>query len=152
MADRANVVAIPPLIAIGGLAIGAVFDWALPVHIMPPVIATTFGVILIILSIPIAVAAVRALLKANTAIDVRRPTTSIVQTHSFRFSRNPIYLSMMMLYVGISLLINSPWPLAFGVPVFLIFQVGIIGREETYLEGKFGDDYRAYKRRVRRWI
>ena len=152
MTDQANVVAIPPFIAIGGLVLGAALEWVFPSRVLPHVAALALGVALIVISIPIAVSAGRALSRAQTAIDVRRPTTSIVQTHAFRFSRNPMYLSMMMLYVGISLLMNSAWLLILAIPVFAIFQVGIVAREEQYLEEKFGDAYRVYKKRVRRWI
>ena len=152
MTDRANVVAIPPLVAVGGLVLGGAFEWAFPSHVLSRTAALTFGIALVALSIPIAASAVRALSKARTAIDVRQSTTSIVQTHAFRFSRNPIYLAMLLLYAGISLLMNSVWPLILGIPVFAIFQVGIVGREERYLEEKFGDTYRAYKKRARRWI
>ena len=152
MTDRANVVAIPPLVAIGGLGFGAALEWAFPSRVLSRGAALAAGAALILVSIPIAISAVRALAKAQTAIDVRRPTTSIVETHAFRFSRNPIYLSMMLLYAGLSLLMNSAWPLLLGIFVFAIFQVGIVGREERYLEEKFGDSYRLYKKRVRRWI
>ena len=152
MADRANVVAIPPLIAIGGLVFGAVLEWAFPSRVLPHARALVLGVALILVSLPIAVSAVVALSRARTAIDVRRTTTSIVQTHAFRFSCNPIYLAMMLLYYGLSLLMNSRWPLILGIAVFAIFQVGVVMREERYLEEKFGDAYLTYKRRVRRWI
>ena len=71
-----------------------------------------------------------------------QPTIAIVAAGPFRFSRNPLYLSLTVLGAGVALLVNSGWGLLLLV----------IAREERYLEGKFDDEYSAYRERVRRWI
>jgi protein-S-isoprenylcysteine O-methyltransferase Ste14 len=90
--------------------------------------------------------------KANTAIDVRDTTTTIVSKGIYAFSRNPIYLSMTILYIGVSFLFNSLSVLLMLIPILIVMHFGVILREEKYLENKFGDDYLSYKKRVRRWI
>lgn len=70
----------------------------------------------------------------------------------FRFSRNPIYLGDWLILVGVSLLLNTLWPLAFAPLVWATIRYGVIRHEEAHLEAKFGDAYRAYKARVRRWL
>jgi protein-S-isoprenylcysteine O-methyltransferase Ste14 len=74
-------------------------------------------------------------------------------THGvFAFSRNPMYLSMMLGLLGVFVALGSLTPLA-AVPVFfLIIRRRFIAVEERMLEEAFGDDYRAYKSRVRRWL
>lgn len=70
----------------------------------------------------------------------------------FRFSRNPIYLGDWLLLIGVALLLNTLWPLAFAPLVWLALRYGVIRHEEAHLEAKFGEAYRAYKARVRRWL
>ena len=71
---------------------------------------------------------------------------------SFRYSRNPGYLGWAVLYLGAMFWLNSLWPLALLPLVIFAVQGYAIHREERYLETKFGDEYRNYKARVRRWL
>lgn len=59
---------------------------------------------------------------------------------------------MGLFYLGLGAGFGSPWILGLLVPIFAVMNFGVIAREERYLEGKFGDDYRDYKARVRRWL
>ena len=81
-----------------------------------------------------------------------RPTTSLVFTGPYRWTRNPMYLAMLLLYIGIALLFDIVWALVLTPLVMLLVVRLVIRREERYLEGKFGEEYRQYKGRVRRWI
>lgn len=94
----------------------------------------------------------RALARARTPLDPRKPTTAIVTAGAFRFSRNPIYLSLLLLYLGIASLINALWIFLLALPLVVVLQRGVVEREERYLERKFGDEYMVYKNRVRRWM
>ena len=89
---------------------------------------------------------------AQTAVNPAMSTTAIVSDGVFSFSRNPIYLSLTMLYVGIGLLFNALWALLLLLPLIVVVQNGVIKREEKYLEQKFGDEYLRYKASVRRWV
>jgi protein-S-isoprenylcysteine O-methyltransferase Ste14 len=75
-----------------------------------------------------------------------------VTTGIHGYTRNPIYLGMFLVYVGIGLIVRSPWILNLMLPLALTIRYGVVRREEAYLERRFGDAYRAYKSRVRRWL
>jgi protein-S-isoprenylcysteine O-methyltransferase Ste14 len=81
-----------------------------------------------------------------------RPTTAIVFTGPYRFTRNPMYLGLALLQAGLAMVTNSLWPLLTLAPVIVAVRRLVIDREERYLEAKFGEEYRAYKARVRRWV
>lgn len=94
----------------------------------------------------------RAMKQAGTNINPLQPATSLVTTGPFRFSRNPLYLSLTLLFAGLSLILNSLWGLIALAPVLAILHFGVILREERYLEAKFGESYRQYRTQVRRWL
>ena len=125
---------------------------AFPAHVLPEQLANWIGVVLVIASFPIAIWALRTLIRANTTFDTMKPTTAIVTAGPFQYSRNPMYVSLTLLYLGVALLINILWILLLVVPLLVVMQRGVIAREEAYLERKFGEEYLSYKARVRRWI
>ena len=90
--------------------------------------------------------------QAETNINPMQPATAIVNSGPFRFTRNPLYLSLTIIYCGIALIIGSMWAFPILVVVLAVMQKGVIEREEVYLETKFGPEYLTYKRQVRRWI
>jgi len=150
--DKPNVLAPPPLLFGGALALGLVVHLAFPVPLLPRGPAGWLGALLILTSIPIGVSALRALVRAKTPIDPRKPTTAIVTEGAFRISRNPIYLSLLLLYLGLAALINSLWIVLFALPLVVVLQRGVVEREERYLERRFGERYLGYKSRVGCWI
>ncbi|WP_036259827.1 methyltransferase family protein [Methylocapsa aurea] len=150
--DRAKVIALPPLILAATLALGVGLHLIWPVRLLSGVFALPLGLALISGAIALAAFAVREMHRANTAIDIRKPTTAIVTSGVFKLSRNPIYLGMVLLCVGIAFAVNSAWILASAAPLALILQKGVIEREEAYLAQKFGAAYLQYKGSVRRWI
>jgi protein-S-isoprenylcysteine O-methyltransferase Ste14 len=81
-----------------------------------------------------------------------KPTTAIVTTGPYRFTRNPAYLGMALVYVGIALLAEALWVLVPLPFVLAIIDRAVIAREERYLQRKFGHEYLDYKATVRRWI
>ena len=89
---------------------------------------------------------------AGSNVPTSMPTTSIVDTGPYRFTRNPIYLGMMLGLVGLAIAFNSLWLLGALVPFDLVIRYGVVAREEVYLERRFGDVYGSYRRRVRRWL
>ncbi|HEY5595406.1 MAG TPA: methyltransferase, partial [Nitrospiria bacterium] len=92
------------------------------------------------------------MIRVGTHVDPFKPTTALATDGPFRFTRNTLYLSLTLLYGGITLFVNLPWALLFLPIVLLIMRIGVIDREERYLEQKFGEDYLRYKRSVRRWF
>ena len=150
--DNPGVIAPPPLIYAGALALGLLINRLYPIPFMPRGLSRVLGWPLIAGGIAIGTAGFRELQRAGTNVDPREPTTAIVTEGPYRFTRNPLYLSMTLIYGGITALANA-LPAALLLPVVLhIMRRGVIEREERYLEGKFGDEYLNYKARVRRWI
>lgn len=95
---------------------------------------------------------VRELRRTGQSENPYKTTTEIVETGPFRFTRNPMYLQMVIACFGFAILLSSAW-IALLTPVCaVLLHVLVIRHEEAYLERKFGDDYLAYKGRVRRWI
>ena len=92
------------------------------------------------------------MLAAETNINPFKPTTSIVSTGPFRFTRNPLYLAMTLIYLGLTLVANTGWCFPLLIPVLLLIHFGVVAREERYLERKFGESYREYRLRVRRYL
>jgi len=150
--DSPRVIAFPPMLYGTALAIGLVMHFLLPIGRLPSVPARLLGASLIVGSGAVAIPAKRAMRRAGTNINPNLPATAVVTDGPFRFTRNPLYLSLAALYAGIALLINAVWPLVWLVPLMMVVHWGVVRREERYLEAKFGDAYRAYQARVRRWI
>ena len=150
--DAPGVVAIPPLIYGAFLIPGLALDVLFPIPVLPAWLQYLVGFPLIAASFAVVIPAIRLFRKAGTNLDVRKPTTAVVATGPFRFSRNPIYLAMTMLYIGVGIAADSLWILGLVLPILTVMHFGVIRREERYLERKFGEEYLAYKRRVRRWI
>jgi len=151
--DRANVIAFPPLIYLAPFVLGVLlhFQRAVP-------IATNFNVGLVVgwpliaLAIVLMIWAPQTFKKAGEDKSVRTGTHSIVASGPFAFTRNSMYLAMIILYVGLAFFINTLWPFFFLPIVLIVMHYGVILREEEYLENKFREEYLQYKRKVRRWI
>jgi protein-S-isoprenylcysteine O-methyltransferase Ste14 len=150
--DAPGVIAPPPLIYFAALAIGFGLQALLPSVSLSGTPWTIAGIVLAATGGALATAFVIALRTAGTPVDPYRPTTAIVTTGPYRLTRNPGYLALALAYVGIALLSGALWPLVSLVPALLLIDRGVIAREERYLQAKFGDEYRRYKARTRRWI
>jgi protein-S-isoprenylcysteine O-methyltransferase Ste14 len=88
----------------------------------------------------------------RTTVNPYKAASSLCTGGPFRFSRNPIYVGDWFFLAGVSLLLQTAWPLLFAPLIWLLLRYGVIRHEEAHLEAKFGDDYLAYKTRVRRWL
>jgi len=152
--DTSGVGFPPPLIYAGGFAAGYGAHRLLPIRLWlePTVVQSLLGWGLLVGGVLLAVSAAYLFRRAGTTPNPAKPTSALVIWGPYRFTRNPMYVGMATLYCGGTLLLNDPWPLAFLPLVMALVQRRVIAREEAYLERKFGDVYRAYKARVRRWI
>jgi protein-S-isoprenylcysteine O-methyltransferase Ste14 len=90
--------------------------------------------------------------RAGTNVRPDQPMLAIVTDGPFRFTRDPMYMATTGLYSAVTLLVNTLWPLVLLAPLLVLLDGGVVRREERYLEAKFGDPYRAYQARVRRWL
>ena len=150
--DRVGNIAPPAFIYVGALVIGLLVHWLYPVQVLPTFFAIGISLLLFVVSGPIAITAVRAFSRAKTTYLFSKPVSAIVTDGPYRFSRNPGYVSLTLLYLGIGFLVNSFWVLIMVVPAVIVIHFGVIKREERYLEAQFGDEYRAYRTTVRRWV
>lgn len=140
----------PPLVYASSIVAGALLTWLWP-HSLGLPAAVPIGSALVLASILLFFFSVRALRAAGTPVPGNQPTTSIVRTGPFRFSRNPIYLSFFVLQLGIALWIGSAWMVATLIPAAALVSL-VVRREERYLESKFGPQYAGYRDSVRRWF
>ena len=150
--DNAGVIAIPPIVYFVGLLPGLLLHYLYPVKFLPAAISVWSGVLLILMSVLMVLSALLAFRRVGTSPDVRKPTTAISTDGIYQFSRNPMYISLTLVYLGIAAWVNSLWILLLLVPVLVVLTQGVIKREERYLKKKFGDEYLRYKSQVRRWI
>src|SRR5206468_1549983 len=150
--DSPGVIIFPPVLFIGTLLLGLLLHYLWPVHVTQLLGVRIVGVTLAVASIALAVWGSKTMRRAGTNVMPIKPALTIVTNGPFRFSRNPLYLANVIFYTGLSLAFNAVWPLVLLAPMLLVVHWGIIRREERYLESKFGDTYRAYKARVRRWL
>jgi protein-S-isoprenylcysteine O-methyltransferase Ste14 len=114
--------------------------------------AIASGAAVLALAVALGLASVRSLVRGGSHPHPRRPSDAIVESGVYRVTRNPIYLSMTVTLVGIALLARSGWHLIIAPLFMLAIHFTQIRLEERYLETRFGETYRAYRRRVRRWL
>jgi len=146
------VLTFPPIIYASFFAIGYITDRLLLIQIGFEDLRQYGGGVLCILGFAIAGWALARFIRAHTHVDVRKPATTLVTDGPYRISRNPMYLAATLLYAGVAIAFAKPVTLALLAPCLWVMHWGVIAREEKYLEDKFGDDYRAFRSRVRRWI
>ena len=150
--DHAGVIARPPSIVLATLLLGLALEWLGPTHLPGGRLRAALGAALVAGGVALMASAMRQFRRAGTHVETWRPTEAIVTWGVYARTRNPIYLAMLALYAGLALLADSIWVLGLLVPLALVLRFGVIAREERYLEAKFGEPYRAYRGRVRRWL
>jgi len=151
--ETAQVLIRPPLAWALAVIAGLVLDWLAPLPFLPedwP--AGLLGAVVFVLALALAIWAIDTMTRAGTNVPTNRPTTAIVESGPYRFTRNPIYLGMFGGLIGLGIAFDNPWLLLLMAPFALVVRYGVVAREEAYLERMFGDAYRGYRRRVRRWL
>jgi len=151
----AGVIARPPLLFLAGLLLGLASDRLLPWPFAVPgtdLVHRITAVSPILVGLALAAAGIRNFSRAATPVPTNKPTRVLVRTGIHGWTRNPIYLGMFLVYAGIGIAARSPWTLILTLPLAITIRYGVVGREEAYLERRFGDAYRDYKARVRRWL
>lgn len=152
--DAPNIRFPPPLIYLGALLIG-IFggqSLGLPALELPSGVRTAVVGFLLLAGLIVNLAGAGTFLRARTAIIPFRPASRLVKSGIYRRTRNPMYLGMAFLYAGLAILFDSSLALLLLPLVLLVIQTQVIAREEAYLERAFGDEFRSYKQRVRRWL
>ena len=151
-ADNPGVIAPPPLIYAGALAAGLLVNRRYHIPILPRRVVWKLGAPLVACGLAVGFLGAREMRRAETNVDPYKPATAVVTGGPFRFTRNPLYVSMTLIYGGIAAVANA-LPAALLLPIVLrLMRRGVIEREERYLERKFGDEYIEYKVGTPRWI
>jgi protein-S-isoprenylcysteine O-methyltransferase Ste14 len=152
-ADTANVIVRPPIAWALAVLAGLALNWLVPLpFIAAAMLAAWVGAVVFALAVALVAWAIVTMTRAGSNVPTNLPTTTIVDTGPYRFTRNPIYLGMVLGLIGLAIAFNSLWLLLTLVPFALVIRYGVIAREEAYLERKFGDVYRRYRSHVRRWL
>jgi protein-S-isoprenylcysteine O-methyltransferase Ste14 len=152
-ADTAQVLVRPPLMWALAAIVGIALGWLAPWPFVPGAVpAVWLGGVLFALAVALFVWAIVTMTRAGSNVPTSRPTMTIVEAGPYGFTRNPIYLGMMVSLAGLAIAFDSIWSLIALILFFLIIRYGVVAREEAYLDRKFGDVYRGYRVRVRRWL
>ncbi len=149
----AGVIARPPLLFLAALLLGLVLDRLLPLPV--PGLDGVHWIVaggLVVIGLALFVAGLRNFSGVGTPVPTNQPTRALATAGIHGWSRNPIYLGMFFIYGGIGVAAQSPWVLGLALPLAITIRYGVVAREEAYLERRFGDAYRDYKDRVRRWL
>jgi protein-S-isoprenylcysteine O-methyltransferase Ste14 len=152
--DHANVRFPPPLLYLGALILGVALGWMLHIEGWPAYrsLSVYVGGTFTLLGIVLILWGAGLFRRAGTNVKPWEPANALVTTGLYRQTRNPMYLGMTLLYFGLAVLLHSIVALLLLPVVLIVTQTQVIAREERYLEARFGDDYRTYKSRVRRWL
>lgn len=147
-------IAPPPLIYLGFLLLGLGLnrlapDWALG---GPPPMRWALAGVLCLIGAWLIISAAGLFRAAGTNLEPWKPSTSLVGAGVYRLSRNPIYLGMALIYLGLAVGLDSLFAAILLAPTVAVVHIGVIQREERYLEAKFGEPYLRYKAKVRPWL
>lgn len=148
-----GIIAPPPLLYSVAFVLGATVE----TFCSKPIIESDytlmfFGCFVLVVSASFARWAFVTMRALGTSANPRKQSAALSTSGPFAFSRNPIYLAMTGLYIGVAALLNSWWPLIFLIPLFILMHWGVVLREERYLLTQFGESYTSYKAAVRRWL
>lgn len=150
--DRPGVIALPPLIYLVTIVLAFVLALLIPLRLSIPVVIRWVAGIIVVAGMGVAVVGRRAFERAGTNVNPMEPSTKLVLSGPYRFTRNPMYVGMAIATVALAVATVNGWLLILLVPTWAVMHWGVILREERYLTRKFGAEYEAYRRRVRRYL
>jgi protein-S-isoprenylcysteine O-methyltransferase Ste14 len=144
----------PPLLYVAGIALGWLLQRWRPLSITagPSVVRTICAAAAFVIYLVLFGSALAAFRRARTTLIPNRPATAFVANGPYRFTRNPMYVSMAALYLAVAIFMNSWWAVLMLPLVLLVVDRFVIAREERYLGAAFPTEYAAFRARVRRWL
>ena len=142
----------PPLIYLAFFLLGIALGWVFPLPSIESRSGEFFGGVVAFASLLVAGFGFKELRAAHTTFRPDRPTSSLVTAGIFNFSRNPLYLSLLLLYAGVSFVLQAWWAIILTPLLLAAMNRYVVAREERYLERRFGAQYSDYCKRVRRWL
>lgn len=142
----------PPLIYFAFFAGGAVLDRIFPLPVAIGPLPRYLGGVLVVAALLIAALAFKEFAAARTTVRPDRPASALIRGGIFRLTRNPLYLSLLLFYLGVSVSLALWWTIVLASALVVILDRYVIRLEEQYLAGQFGPAYTDYRRNVRRWL
>jgi protein-S-isoprenylcysteine O-methyltransferase Ste14 len=153
LSDHPGVKFIAPVVYAAFLLFGLILQYSFPVPaFLPTGVAWVAGWLICVASLFFIVPAMRSFRSVRTSMNPYRPASSLVTSGVYGVTRNPMYVSLLLLYAGISVFLNFLWPIALVPALIVAMDRLVIVKEEAYLTRRFGENYRRYSERVRRWI
>jgi protein-S-isoprenylcysteine O-methyltransferase Ste14 len=151
-ADSPGVRVPPPLLYAVAIVGGLLLNRRWPLPIGAGTFGRVFGALLIAAWAALTAISFQSFWRMHTSIVPIRPATVLVSSGPYRFTRNPMYVGLAFLTMAAGLLVDSWWPALLLVPTLTLVRQFVILPEERYLRRRFGDEYGAYTRHVRRWL
>ena len=151
-ADHSHIVVDAPVLLAVAVILTILLQHFVPLPFFPGLSSRILGAILFFGGFALGMPAFRGMRNKRTSPNPHRPSTALVREGTYRFTRNPMYLGMLISYAGLSIFFQNPWFLLFLPFLVWFFTSWVILPEEKYLEEKFGRDYLDFKSSVRRWI
>lgn len=151
--DAPDILVLPPVLVGGALIVGVAIHYLVwTVSLLPTVVARVLGLALFVSAGTLAHLAQNAMNRVGTNVLPTRPTLALATDGAYRFTRNPLYVAAIGVYLGVTLWVNGLAPLLLLFPMVWLLHRGIVLPEERYLETKFGDAYVLYRASVHRWL
>lgn len=148
-------IAFPPLLVVGAMMAAVALEIVLPIDLLPPRLSP---ILFAVGGSAVAVAGILAswailrFRSAGTHVEPFHPSLALVEDGPYRFTRNPMYIGLLLLQFGLSVMLSLEWGVLAVIPLAIVLHIGVILREESYLRTKFGASYEAYLSRTRRWL
>jgi protein-S-isoprenylcysteine O-methyltransferase Ste14 len=150
--DNPGVRLPPPAIYVVAFLVSFLLQHWFPLPFLSRPVALGLGLALVTAGGLFIATAIPTMLRRHGTLNTAAASAALVMSGPYRYSRNPMYVGLILLYTGLALVFAMPWALPLLIPLVLYTSVGAIAPEERYLERAFGDDYRVYKTQVRRWL
>jgi protein-S-isoprenylcysteine O-methyltransferase Ste14 len=153
--DRPGIIVVPPLAWLVALVASVALGRWLPLGFLPPypwLAGLVVGLLIIAASVAVNVSGFVAFRRAGTNVNPYKPALRVVRGGIMRFTRNPMYLGMVLFVAGLGVALSNVWGLIAAAALWAVFHWGVVRRDERYMEAKFGSPYRQLLTETRRWL
>ncbi|MEL6364489.1 MAG: isoprenylcysteine carboxylmethyltransferase family protein [Pseudomonadota bacterium] len=152
--DHPNVPVHPPVVFVGAFVAAVVLELAFPSKAVLTLgrFGDAAGMLIAAAGFLFGAWALLAFRKGGENPLPNTRTETVLDTGPYRYSRNPMYVAMALVSVGMAFAFSNAWLFATTIAAMIVIRVVVISREEAYLQKKFGGAYTAYKKKVRRWL
>jgi protein-S-isoprenylcysteine O-methyltransferase Ste14 len=152
VSDSPGVKFPPPFVYAAAVVGGLLLNRRWPIAIGGGILRDVIGWVLAGVWLALTFGSIGLFWRRHTSIIPNRPASTLVAAGPYRFTRNPMYVGLALLTAALGILLDTWWPILLLVPALVFIRVAVIAREEEYLRRRFGAEYEAYMRQVRRWL